>query len=664
MVFLALDDFYFVTIIRTVPSYLLDVIQQTSSTLSQALPPELNAKMRLNQTNTSVSHETSLAAGMYRNILHLWMKDLWHLTKEYNEPGNLDPLPSFVWIAFTNPEMTRRIREQRDLAVRVVGRCIEALVVNKLATDISRNTLVGNDERAACLSTILGTDVTLLLNHPGAIKFTNMIFLTLDDFYSSTLRTVPSDVLDVVRRTFSTLSQALPPELNAGMRLNQTDALMNASDGTLMAYRSVLRLWMKVLWQSTREYNEPRAGNRVPLPSSVCAAFTNPEMTHRIRKHTDHAVRMIGHCVEALVVNKLAADINSRNVPVGDNELDPELDCLSVILGTKSHDVRLCLSQSSTVELVNLASLALGDFSPSRADQIPPDTRPVLQQTLAILSQALPAQGNAEPLSLDQRVALINDNSELTIIISRLHGLLKMCVPGASSLTEEVRISCLRMCLKSLWHCGKPYLQTSDPLPPYFPLVLARPEITRHFRTERDPAARVTGCCYGALIVGKLVGSPPISLGGRVHNTELACVSAVLRPEHGEVSYLPHQLPVVNFHHVVSVISDVIDTSFTATAIPADVLNIAQDTLYILVDSMFVPEGLPRNRRRLLRELHLDIKTALDSDRLKNETAKTVYRLLQILERPLPGSQDTATEPRSLIEPVNRNPLGPAGVIV
>ncbi|KAH9031275.1 hypothetical protein EDB84DRAFT_1492632 [Lactarius hengduanensis] len=464
-----------------------------------------------------------------------------------------------------------------------------------------------------------------------------MIFLTLDDFHSSTLRTVPSDVLDVVRRTFSTLSQTLPPELNTGMRLNQTDALMNTSDGTLMAYRSVLRLWMKDLWQSMREYNKPRAGNRVPLPSSVCAAFTNPEMTHRIRKHTDHAVRMIGHCVEALVVNKLAADINSRNVPVSDDELDLELDCLSAIIGTESHDVRLCLSQSGTVELVNLASLALGDFSPSRADQMPPDTRSVLHQTLAILSQALPAQRNAEPLPLDQRVALINDNSELTIV-SRLHGLLKMCVPGSSSLTEEVRISCLRMCLKCLWHCGKPHLQTSDPLPPYFPLVLARPEITRHFRTEQDPAVRITGCCYGALIVGKLVGSlgSPISLSGRVYNTELACVSAVLGTER-EVSFLPHQLHVVNFRHIVSAISDKIDTSSTATAMPADVLNIAQDTLYILVD-MFVPEDLPRNQRRLLRELYSDVADALRSDQLKNETAKTLDRLRQILD-----SQDTAT---------------------
>jgi hypothetical protein len=77
---------------------------------------------------------------MYRSVLRVWMKNLWDFTRQYNEPGNSVPLPSYVCIAFTNPEMTRRIREQRDLAVRVIGRCVEALVVNKLAADIkSRN---------------------------------------------------------------------------------------------------------------------------------------------------------------------------------------------------------------------------------------------------------------------------------------------------------------------------------------------------------------------------------------------------------------------------------------------------------------------------------------------------------------------------------------------
>jgi hypothetical protein len=74
--------------------------------------------------------------------------------------------------------MTRRIRTgQHDLVVHVIGRCVGALVVNKLAADInSRNNPVRDDE-LACLSAILGTksdDVMLLLSHPGAIEFTNM----------------------------------------------------------------------------------------------------------------------------------------------------------------------------------------------------------------------------------------------------------------------------------------------------------------------------------------------------------------------------------------------------------------------------------------------------------------------------------------------------------
>src|ERR1700677_2527717 len=120
---------------------------------------------------------------MYLCILRGWMKSLWHFTRGHSERGNSVPLPPFVCVAFTNPEMTHRIRKQRDLAVRVIGRCVEALVVNKLAADIhSRSTPVSSDE-LACLSAILGTkscDMMLLLNHPGAIEFTNMIFLALD----------------------------------------------------------------------------------------------------------------------------------------------------------------------------------------------------------------------------------------------------------------------------------------------------------------------------------------------------------------------------------------------------------------------------------------------------------------------------------------------------
>jgi len=162
------------------------------------------------------------------------MKNLWDFTREYNERGNSVPLPSYVFIAFTNPEMTRRIRKPSDLTVRVIGRCVEALVINKLAADIkSRDVSVSNDE-LACLSAILSTksdDVMVLLNHPGAIEFTNMVFLALDDFYS-THGTMPSFALDVVQHTYSALSQVLPPpKFNSEIQLNQTNTLMNVSGG-------------------------------------------------------------------------------------------------------------------------------------------------------------------------------------------------------------------------------------------------------------------------------------------------------------------------------------------------------------------------------------------------------------------------------------------------
>ena len=171
---------------------------------------------------------------MYLSVLRVWMKNLWHFTREYNERGDSVPLPSYICIAFANPEMSRRIRRQHDLAVRVMGRCVEALVVNKLVADIhSRNFPVTNDE-LACLSTILGTksdDVMLLLNRSGAIEVTNMVFLALDDFYSFTLGSVPSYVLDVVQQTSSALRQDLRPEPKAKIRLYQTNTLMHISTG-------------------------------------------------------------------------------------------------------------------------------------------------------------------------------------------------------------------------------------------------------------------------------------------------------------------------------------------------------------------------------------------------------------------------------------------------
>lgn len=181
-----------------------------------------------------MSGSTLLTAEMYRNVLRAWVQNLCYFMREHNEHGNTVPLPSYVCAAFTNPEMTRRIRKQRDLAIRVFGRCVEALVVNRITADIlSRNNSVSNDD-LACLSSILGTksdDVMLLLSCPGAVDLTSVIFLASHNFYSFTVETVPSYVLRVLQQTASALSWALPPGLDAKMQLTQTSPLMNLSDG-------------------------------------------------------------------------------------------------------------------------------------------------------------------------------------------------------------------------------------------------------------------------------------------------------------------------------------------------------------------------------------------------------------------------------------------------
>jgi hypothetical protein len=142
-------------------------------------------------------------------------------------------LPSSISIALTNPEIANGIGWGNDLAAHEIRRCIGALVVNTLAADINSRTNPISNVELECLSIILGTksDVMLLLRHPGTIEFTNILFLTLAKIDSSGSVGVSSDVLDAVQQTFGTLTQALPAELNAMMRLDQTNTLLNVSDG-------------------------------------------------------------------------------------------------------------------------------------------------------------------------------------------------------------------------------------------------------------------------------------------------------------------------------------------------------------------------------------------------------------------------------------------------
>ena len=402
---------------------------------------------------------------------------------------------------------------------------------------------------------------------------------------------------------------------------------------------------LKNMWYFTRAYIEQ--GNSVPLPSYIYIAFTHPGVTHCILEKGGPSALVIRRCVGALVVYKLAADIYSREVPVS----DAELACLSTILDSESRDVRLCLTEPVTVDLVNAALLAFSHAGSLKSNDVSFDARYVLQQTLSILSQALPAQENTEPRP-DQMVALsnISDDWFERTIVSRFHGFLKICAPGASPLMEDVRTACLRLFLKTLWHFGKAYHDTSDRLPLYFPLILASPDIIHQSENEQDPAVRLTGCFFGALIVSKLVDTlkSPVSRDGHDQDAELACISAILGPGYRYDLLTAHQLRTINFRRVLSLMLVEIDTLFTVKGWPEDILNTAQLTLYILADrlrdSRFIPSGLTSNEQRMLEGVYSEVKFAQQSYQQKYLTVERLDRLRHTLEFFLPSDRTSLVD--------------------
>ncbi|KAF8263552.1 hypothetical protein EI94DRAFT_1740621 [Lactarius quietus] len=379
-------------------SDVVDVVQQTLSILSRGFPAPSDAEMRLDLTDTfmEVSKWTSSLSRVVRSrFLGKCLKNLWNFTRKHIERGNSVSLPSYVYIVFTHPGITRCILQKDDFASHVIRRCVGVFVVNKLATDINARIHPVSDAELVCLSSILRTpsrDVTYLLRHSGAIEIVNMVFLMSDAVYGPPSWKPTSDVLDVVQQTFSILSQGLPAQLDAELRLDLIDMMKEVSKGTsslsYVVRSRVLGMFLKNLWRFARAYIE--RGSLIPLPSYVYIAFTQPSITRRILETGDVGAHVTRCCVGALVVNKLATDINSesRTLPVN----DAELTCLSSILDSESRDLRLCLTQPGIIELVNMAFLVLGHVDSLKANDVPLDSLGIFQQTLGILSQALPAQ--------------------------------------------------------------------------------------------------------------------------------------------------------------------------------------------------------------------------------------------------------------------------------
>ncbi|KAI9428819.1 hypothetical protein H4582DRAFT_453563 [Lactarius indigo] len=594
----------------TVPSDVLDVVRQTLAIFSQAIPVQENAEDRtiaiingsdgkfehmllsrlLELLKTCIPLTPSLTQEERTICLRMCLKGLWHFGRAFNQPGKSlgVPLASDICIAFSNPKMTPLIREERDFSVRVIGRCAGALAVNKLATDIIIRAGPVRAEEQACLSAILGTkshDVKPLLSHLDAIKFTNIVFLALDNVSPFRSDGVPLDVLDVTKQTFSILTQALPDELNTKMQLDPTSILTGVSGGTSYhtaeMYNNFSRVCLKNLWSFTRTYNGP-TGSSLPLPPYVCIAFANPEMARRIRPEGDLAAREIGRCVGALVVNKLATDITSRTGPVSAEELA----CVSAILGAGSHDVELLLSQPDAVPIANMISLTFGEIDNLVTDTVPSDVLDVVRQTLAIFSQAILVQENAE----DRTIAIINgsDGKFEHMLLSRLLELLKTCIPLTPSLTQEERTICLRMCLKGLWHFGRAFNQPGKslgvPLASDICIAFSNPKMTPLIREERDFSVRVIGRCAGALAVNKLA-TDIIIRAGPVRAEEQACLSAILGTKSHDVKPLLSHLDAIKFTNIVFLALDNV-SPFRSDGVPLDVLDVTKQTFSILTQAL------------------------------------------------------------------------------
>ena len=252
-------------------------------------------------------------------------------------------------------------------------------------------------------------------------------------------------------------------------------------------------MYLKNLWDFTREHNQ--RDNPLPIPSYVCIAFANLEIIHPKPHDTNFATHVMLHCIRAMVVNNVAANINSPTNLVGGGE--PA--CLSTILGTESHVVDLCLSQPGTIELVNMISLAFDKIGTFRADTVPSDVLDVVQQTLDILSHALP---ESTKIQLDQPIPIIdgsNGNFERKLL-SHLLDLFHTYVLATSPLTEKVRTCCLRMCLKGLWHFGRAFNQLGNkvPLPSFVVVASSSPEMTSDICEHPDLAIRLLGHCVRA----------------------------------------------------------------------------------------------------------------------------------------------------------------------
>jgi hypothetical protein len=104
--------------------------------------------------------------------------------------------------------------------------------------------------------------------------------------------------------------------------------------------------------------------------------------------------------------------------------------------------------------------------------------------------------------------------------------------------------------------------------------------MTHRIQVEQDPAPRVIGCCFGALVAKKL-STDINSRRVQVNDGVLVCLSAILGIESLEVAsllYQPGAIELASIFSLMSVDADLLD----GDAMPSDVMDIFKQTLQIL----------------------------------------------------------------------------------
>jgi hypothetical protein len=210
------------------PSVILPLMDDQSAQFDPVLGSRINDLLK-----TCVPGTSPLTEQLRKNRLRVCLRTLWYCARGYNQSFTTDPLPSYVRTTFANPEMTRRIQSEEDLAARLIGHCFSSLVVKKLTNDIGSRTDHGPHDyegELSCLAAILGktsAEVATLLSQPGAISLANIVTLISSEMDTLANKGVPSEVQEIFLKTLDILFADSPWTLpNAELRAELPPGLL------------------------------------------------------------------------------------------------------------------------------------------------------------------------------------------------------------------------------------------------------------------------------------------------------------------------------------------------------------------------------------------------------------------------------------------------------